>query len=77
MIILCPRCGGENIYPESFTPWGLYCAKCQWCGPRAHYKDPDEAIAAWNAEARKIHEARRLGLTVNLQQPPLDADETA
>ena len=77
MIVPCPRCGAEEVYPESFTPWGLYCAKCQWCGPRAHWNDWDQAISAWNAEARKIAEARAMGLAVNLDQPPLDADDTA
>lgn len=74
----CPRCGGRDIWPEfSSQPYGLYCRGCQWGGPRASAADgdPDAAIAAWNDEARKIVQARALGLAVNLVQPPPEAED--
>ena len=74
----CPRCDSADIWPEfSGHPYGLYCRSCQWGGPRASAADgdPDEAIAAWNAEARKIAQARDLGLKLNLMQPPVHPDE--
>jgi hypothetical protein len=75
----CPRCGSRDIWPEfSGSPYGLYCRGCQWGGPRASDVDgdPDAAIAAWNEEVRKVARAREMGLTVNMDQPKGDADET-
>jgi len=77
-VAACLRCGSCDIWPEfSDAPYGLYCRSCQWCGPRASAADgdPDAAIAAWNAEARKVQEARQLGLKVNLVQRPLEAED--
>lgn len=74
----CPRCGGHDIWPEVGPgPYGLYCRSCQWGGPRASAADdhPDEALAAWNDEARKVAQARAMGLAVNLVQPPVHPDE--
>jgi hypothetical protein len=72
----CPRCGGEDIWPELMIepPFGLYCRTCQWGGPREGVDDdePDPAMAAWDREAAKIREARALGLNVNLVQNPDD-----
>lgn len=68
----CPRCGGTEIFPEfGDEPYGLYCRSCQWGGPRASEADgdPDQAIAAWNDEARKVALAREMGLKLNLVQP--------
>ncbi len=68
----CPRCQGVNLWPEvSLDDYGIYCATCDWVGPRASAGggDPDEAIAAWNREARQLREARDRGLTINLVQP--------
>lgn len=68
----CPRCGGTQIFPEfGDEAYGLYCRACQWGGPRASAADgdPDDAIAAWNDEARKVALARELGLKLNLVQP--------
>lgn len=75
----CPRCGGQDIWPEfSGEPYGLYCRSCGWGGPRASAADadPDAAIAAWNDEARKVALARAMGLKTNLVQERMDADET-
>lgn len=70
----CPRCGEEqNIWPETvIVPYGLYCRGCQWGGPREADDDaePDAALWAWNDEARKIREARALGLQVSFDQAP-------
>lgn len=74
----CPRCTGRDIWPEfSGEPYGLYCRSCQWVGPRASAADgdPDAACAAWNEEARKVAQARELGLAVNLDQPPPEAED--
>lgn len=74
----CPRCGSRDIWPEfSGSPYGLYCRGCQWGGPRASAADgdPDEAIAAWNEEGRKVAQARELGLSLNLVQPVENPDE--
>jgi hypothetical protein len=68
----CPRCNGVDLWPEvSFDDYGIYCATCDWVGPRASPcdGDPDAAWAAWNREARQVREARDLGLTINLVQP--------
>ena len=74
----CPRCGGRKLWPEvslEDEPYGIYCAGCDWVGPRASTPDgdPHAAMAAWNDEARKVRLARELGLTVNLVQPREDA----
>lgn len=74
----CPRCSGLDIWPElSGEPYGLYCRSCQWHGPRASQADgdPDAAVAAWNDEARKVAQAREMGLAVNLVQPPPEAED--
>lgn len=74
----CPRCDGMDIWPEIGPgPYGLYCRSCQWGGPRtsAADGDPDEAIAAWNREARKVALARKMGLTLNMVQPVENPDE--
>ena len=75
----CLKCGeAHDIWPEiGPEPFGLYCRKCGWSGPRAAVddEDPGPAIAAWNGEARKVAQARELGLTVNLDQPPLEAED--
>jgi hypothetical protein len=74
----CPSCGGADIWPEyGAAPYGLYCRSCQWGGPRASASDddPDKAIAAWNAEARKVRQARALGLAVNLVPPRPEAED--
>jgi hypothetical protein len=74
----CLRCGSRDVWPEfSGEPYGLYCRSCQWHGPRASDADahPDKAIAAWNDEARKVALARQMGLTVNLVQPPMEAED--
>jgi hypothetical protein len=70
----CPRCHGIDQWPEvslDDSNYGIFCATCDWVGPRASAADgnPDEAIAAWNREARQIRQARTLGLDVNLVQP--------
>lgn len=77
-VAACLRCGSLDVWPEfSGAPYGLYCRSCQWHGPRASDADgdPDAAIAAWNDEARKVALARKLGLKVNLDQPPLEAED--
>ena len=74
----CPRCHSRDVWPEfSGEPYGLYCRTCQWGGPRAAKADadPGPAIAAWNEEARKVAEARELGLRVNLVQPLPEAED--
>jgi hypothetical protein len=75
----CPKCGEEDdIWPEvGPAPYGLYCRKCGWGGPREALddEDPGPAITAWNEEVRKIGLARELGLTVNLVQPPPEAED--
>lgn len=74
----CPRCGSRDVWPEfGGSPFGLYCRHCQWGGPRASEADgdPDKAIAAWNEEARKVGQARKIGLTINLEQPKLEAED--
>lgn len=76
----CPRCDGRDLWPEvslSGDPYGIYCASCNWLGPRASAPDdgPDDAWAAWDREARQVRQARALGLTVNLVQPKVHPDE--
>lgn len=76
----CPRCGSIDIWPEHFEheDWSLYCRTCQWTGPQvAAEAEVDEALAAWNREARQVQEARALGLRLCFVQPPLPAEARA
>lgn len=66
----CPRCDRRKIFPLFFEdPFALACSNCGWVGPReAMGDDVDTAVRAWNREARKVQEARKLGLKLNLDE---------
>ena len=68
----CPRCGSDNVWPEVAIcledPFGIYCANCNWGGPKVVADEVDEAVLAWNHEARQIRAAKTLGLAVNFDQ---------
>jgi len=77
---LCPRCGAGDLWPElaQGVDWAIYCRACGWIGPKVPADaEIDAAVAAWNAEGRKVEEARALGLKLCFIQPPAPAEETA